>query len=184
MSVSEVESTTPTTNKRASHLLHVDAIPDDAIAVTEYGPHEFDNLYYSPSSNALYQQYPKRIRMIETGSDEHGKKKRSYVRSKDKKTIYVSLKKILKQLGLESSAKEESSSEDSETHDGTKGTSKRMKERKKAAGNGKIEYVKKGRKKLQTQVGEITNAQTALSAAKATKRKGNSVTVKPEDIKL
>lgn len=177
MSVSEVD-VPAATKKHTSHLQHVDAIPDDAIAITTYGQHAFDNLYYSPSTQALYQQYPKRIRLIETGNDEHGKKKRIYVRTKNKQTIYASLKKLLKQLGLEKAA-EESSTENSED---IKSTAKRMKERKKIASNGEIKYVKKGRKKVQAQVGVITDAQTALSKAKATKHKGGGITVNPEDI--
>ena len=155
MSVGEVE---PMMKRRSSHLKHVESIPDDAVAVTEYGPHSFDNLYYSPSTAALYQQYAKRVRFIETGNDEHGKKKKIYVRTKDKQTIYVSMKKLLKQLEALIDTAVESP----------------------------IEMPKKtrGRKKVQAQVGEITNAKEALAKAKTTKQRGRKITVEPEDIVL
>ena len=40
-----------------SHLIHVESLPEDSIQITNYGNHEFSNLYYSPGNKKLYQQY-------------------------------------------------------------------------------------------------------------------------------
>ena len=79
-----------------SHLVHVEALPEDCLRITEYGKHSFTNLFYSPSTKNLYQQYAKRIRVIETVSSEPGTKKNIYVRSSEGKTLYISNKKLNK----------------------------------------------------------------------------------------
>lgn len=88
--------------KHKSHLIHVESLPDDSIQITNYGNHEFNNLYYSPSNKKLYQQYRKRIREIDTNNDlQHGLdkpavKKNIYVRTNKGKTLYISNKKLNK----------------------------------------------------------------------------------------
>ena len=81
-----------------SHLIHVESLPDDSIQITNYGNHEFNNLYYSPSNKKLYQQYRKRIREIDTNNSDvsHGIKKNIYVRTNKGKTLYISNKKLNK----------------------------------------------------------------------------------------
>ena len=88
-----------------SHLIHVDTLPEDAVKISNYGKHEFDNLFYSPLHKKLYQQYPKRIREIDTAYAEHGIKKNIYVRTNKGKTVYISnrkLKKITDSVGTQS----------------------------------------------------------------------------------
>ena len=82
--------------KRKSHLIHVESLPEDSIQITNYGNHEFSNLYYSPENKKLYQQYRKRIREIDTCNSEHGIKKNIYVRTNKGKTLYISNKKLNK----------------------------------------------------------------------------------------
>ena len=79
-----------------SHLIHVESLPEDSIQITNYGNHEFSNLYYSPENKKLYQQYRKRIREIDTNTSESGVKKNIYVRTNKGKTLYVSNKKLNK----------------------------------------------------------------------------------------
>ena len=80
------------TNK--SHLVHVESLPDDSIKINTYGPHQFDNLYYSPNNAKLYQQYRKRIREIDTGPNRTNRN--IYVRTNKGKTLYVSYRKLNK----------------------------------------------------------------------------------------
>ena len=101
--------------KHKSHLIHVESLPEDSIQITNYGNHEFSNLYYSPENKKLYQQYRKRIREIDTNNLEasasaterqqakpgpegtsHGIKKNIYVRTNKGKTLYISNKKLNK----------------------------------------------------------------------------------------
>ena len=95
--------------KHKSHLIHVESLPVDSIQITNYGNHEFSNLYYSPENKKLYQQYRKRIREIDTNNLEasasategpegtsHGIKKNIYVRTNKGKTLYISNKKLNK----------------------------------------------------------------------------------------
>ena len=82
--------------KHKSHLIHVESLPNDSIQITNYGNHEFNNLYYSPENKKLYQQYRKRIREIDTNNSEHGIKKNIYVRTNKGKTLYISNKKLNK----------------------------------------------------------------------------------------
>ena len=79
-----------------SNLIHVESLPEDSIQITNYGNHEFSNLYYSPGNKKLYQQYRKRIREIDTNTSESGVKKNIYVRTNKGKTLYVSNKKLNK----------------------------------------------------------------------------------------
>ena len=79
-----------------SHLIHVESLPEDSIQITNYGNHEFNNLYYSPENKKLYQQYRKRIREIDTNNSESGVKKNIYVRTNKGKTLYISNKKLNK----------------------------------------------------------------------------------------
>ena len=82
--------------KHKSHLIHVESLPEDSIQITNYGNHEFSNLYYSPENKKLYQQYRKRIREIDTNNSDHGIKKNIYVRTNKGKTLYISNKKLNK----------------------------------------------------------------------------------------
>ena len=82
--------------KHKSHLIHVESLPNDSIPITNYGNHEFSNLYYSPENKKLYQQYRKRIREIDTNNSDHGIKKNIYVRTNKGKTLYISNKKLNK----------------------------------------------------------------------------------------
>ena len=82
--------------KHKSHLIHVESLPNDSIQITNYGNHEFNNLYYSPENKKLYQQYRKRIREIDTNNSDHGIKKNIYVRTNKGKTLYISNKKLNK----------------------------------------------------------------------------------------
>ena len=59
MSDVKVEEVTPA--KQISHLVHVESIPGDSIQITEYGKHKFNNLFFSPSNNKLYQKIQSRI---------------------------------------------------------------------------------------------------------------------------
>ena len=79
-----------------SHLIHVESLPEDSIQITNYGNHEFSNLFYSPGNKKLYQQYRKRIREIDTNTSESGVKKNIYVRTNKGKTLYISNKKLNK----------------------------------------------------------------------------------------
>ena len=88
------DSNEPVTHK--SHLIHVESLPEDSIQITNYGNHEFSNLYYSPGNKKLYQQYRKRIREIDTNTSESGVKKNIYVRTNKGKTLYISNKKLNK----------------------------------------------------------------------------------------
>lgn len=76
-----------------SHLIHVNELPDDCIKITSYGKHVFDNLFFSPSTYKLYQQYKKRIRQIEIKSAK-GRKGNRYVRSNKGVSVYISIKKL------------------------------------------------------------------------------------------
>ena len=80
-------------NKRQSHLIHVKELPEDCVKITNYGKHEFDNLFFSPSAYKLYQQFKKRIRQIEIISAK-GRKGNTYVRSNKGKSVYISIKKL------------------------------------------------------------------------------------------
>ena len=84
--------------KRTSHLVHVAELPADAVAITKYGKHTFSNLYYSPSTDKLYQRYARRIREIDMSNDEHGKARKIYARSDQKNTTYISKKKLKEEL--------------------------------------------------------------------------------------
>ena len=76
-----------------SHLIHVEKLPEDCVKITSYGKHEFDNLFFSPSTYMLYQQYKKRIRQIEIISVK-GRKGNTYVRTNKGVTVYISIKKL------------------------------------------------------------------------------------------
>ena len=92
--VIEVMSTQPQENENnQSHLIHVNELPEDCIKITSYGKHEFDNLFFSPSTYKLYQQYKKRIRQIEIKSAK-GRKGNTYVRSNKGVSVYISIKKL------------------------------------------------------------------------------------------
>lgn len=164
--------------KRISHLKYATEIPTDAIPIKTYGKHQFENLFYSPSTTSLYQKYEKRIRQIDTGNDEHGKQRKSYVRSAGGKTIYLSVKKLLKQLQNAKDSKEALT----EVKDTLSKVVKEMENENEDKDDSKIRYVKGENKK--SQVGVITNAKKALSEAKATKHRSNKVNVNPEDIRL
>ena len=83
--------------KHTSHLIHVESLPVDSVPIFEYGKHRFTNLYYSPENKKLYQQYKKRIRMIDT-MDGEKQKKNVYVRTSEGKTVYMSTKKMNRNL--------------------------------------------------------------------------------------
>lgn len=83
--------------KHTSHLIHVESLPVDSVPIYEYGKHRFTNLYYSPENKKLYQQYKKRIRMIDT-MDGEKQKKNVYVRTSEGKTVYMSTKKMNRNL--------------------------------------------------------------------------------------
>ena len=98
----EVQTTeTGTTTKkepRPTHLKYVDTLPDDVRSITNYNNHNFNNLYVSPSTKCLYQQYPNRIRLIEP------KRKNStvfFVRTPEKITAYISRKKLFKMFEID-----------------------------------------------------------------------------------
>lgn len=159
---------------KTTHLVHTDSLPEDSVKVNSYGTHSFDNLYYSPTNNSLYQQYPKRIRVISLANATHGSGAKKYVRSSDGKTIYIAFKKLIKGLVEQGSLDEE--------------TAKQMLKTAKddLSGEGlekaRITFVKgKGKK---TQIGLITNAQKAVSEATAAKHRKNKITVNPEDVRL
>ena len=84
-------------SKHTSHLIHVESLPVDSVPIFEYGKHRFTNLYYSPENKKLYQQYKKRIRMIDT-MDGDEQKKNVYVRTSEGKTVYMSTKKMNRNL--------------------------------------------------------------------------------------
>ena len=84
-------------SKHTSHLIHVESLPFDSVPIFEYGKHRFTNLYYSPENKKLYQQYKKRIRMIDT-MDGDKQKKNVYVRTSECKTVYMSTKKMNRNL--------------------------------------------------------------------------------------
>ena len=87
-------STQPQENENnQSHLIHVKELPEDCVKITSYGKHEFDNLFFSPSTYKLYQQYKKRIRQIEIKSAK-GRKGNTYVRSNKGVSVYISIKKL------------------------------------------------------------------------------------------
>lgn len=107
--------------KRTSHLVHVAELPADAVAITKYGKHTFSNLYYSPSTDKLYQRYARRIREIDMSNDEHGKARKIYARSDQKNTTYISKKKLKeefrkKKKNDEIEEEEESSESSSSAH--------------------------------------------------------------------
>ena len=83
------------TAKNASHLIHVESIPENSIQITNYGKHQINNLFYCKSNNKLYQKFMHRIREISLFS-ENGEKIRSYIRTSDKKSIPIAPMKILK----------------------------------------------------------------------------------------
>lgn len=88
------------TSKINSHLIHVDSIPDNSIQITNYGRYEFKDLFFCKSNNKLYQKFAYRIREIPL-FDENGKRIRSYIRTKDKKSIPIAprkLKKIIRSI--------------------------------------------------------------------------------------
>lgn len=91
-----IESEPPQENKNnKSHLIHVKELPEDCIEITSYGKHEFDNLFFSPSTYKLYQQYKKRIRQIEIKSAKGRKGNGSaFVRSNKGLAVYISIKKL------------------------------------------------------------------------------------------
>ena len=120
--------------KRTSHLVHVAELPADAVAITKYGKHTFSNLYYSPSTDKLYQRYARRIREIDMSNDEHGKARKIYARSDQKNTTYISKKKLKEELRKkkkndeieeeeEESSESSSSSSDSSSSDSSSDTS-------------------------------------------------------------
>ena len=81
------------TSKR-SHFDFVEELPDDAIKIDSYLSYDFQNLYYSPSNDEFYQLPRYKYRIIP--------KKKTYFlcRSDADKTVRVSIKKVLKQIGV------------------------------------------------------------------------------------
>ncbi|MBR6907132.1 hypothetical protein IKN40_01130 [bacterium] len=170
------------TKVRVSHLIHVDSIPEDAIPIKQYGSHSFTNLFYSPHSKSLYQQYKKRIREIPSGNDEHGKARRIYVRTSDGKTIYISMKKIEKLISNTTTSKDDPI-EITKAGDNIVGDVADSADDAPGKDTTKIEYVKG--KNTKSQINEIADAKAALAAATTTKgRRGRKPKVTTADIKM
>ena len=195
----DAQTSTPIKPKRASHLVHTDKLPEDAVIVNNYGSHSFNNLYYSPEQKKLYQQYKKRIREIATENDEHGVRRNIYVRTAEGKTIYISMKKLGKILAATNSkdnplelphsadveAEEDAEAEaEEETSEKEAPKPKQTRRRKNDAEAGdKITFVKG--KNTKSQVGVLTDASSALKEATATKhRRSKKITVDQDDLKL
>ena len=79
---------------KLTHLKYIVELPSDVIEVKHYGKYDFDNVYYSPSTQKLYQKYDKRIREISPSP----KRNSLLVRSSSKKTVYISMKKLLNEI--------------------------------------------------------------------------------------
>ena len=79
---------------KLTHLKYITELPSDVIEVKKYGKYEFDNVFYSPSTQKLYQKYDKRIREISPSP----KRNSLLIRSSCKKTVYVSMKKLLNEI--------------------------------------------------------------------------------------
>ena len=88
---------------KLTHLKYITELPSDVIEVKHYGKYDFDNVYYSPSTQKLYQKYDKRIREISPSP----KRNSLLIRSSSKKTVYVSMKKLLKELNNNETNKNE-----------------------------------------------------------------------------
>ena len=82
---------------RTNHLIYIETMPENVIKINEYGRHKFDNLFYNPENDELYQQYKNRIRLIA----QSPKRKALLVRSNQKETVYISLRKLKNILKVE-----------------------------------------------------------------------------------
>ena len=79
---------------KLTHLKYITELPNDVIEVKKYGKYDFDNVFYSPSTQKLYQKYDKRIREISPSP----KRNSLLIRSSSKKTVYISMKKLLNEI--------------------------------------------------------------------------------------
>ena len=50
--------------KQKTHLKWVEKLPDDVIEIKEFNNYNFDNFYYSPSTNEFYQSPKQKFRIL------------------------------------------------------------------------------------------------------------------------
>ena len=89
------ESTSKTSPSATSHLVYVSTLPSDAVKIDKYLEHEFQSLYYSPSTKLYYQAPKQKFRQITPGKSSIS------CRSNADKTVRISLKKLRKLMGTE-----------------------------------------------------------------------------------